>query len=345
MNALTWVGVALCLSQSAVFSGLNLAVFSVGRLRLEVAAAGGDAAAARVLTLRRDPNFLLATILWGNVCANVLLTLLADSVMTGVAAFFFSTVVITFAGEIFPQAYFSRHALRIAARLTPLLRFYQVLFYPVARPSAWLLDRLLGPESIAYFRERDFRELIRQHVENAGSDVGNIEGAGAINFLDFDDVRLADEGEVVDPASIIALPVKAGRPLLPEFERTASDPFLERINASGKKWVIFTDAAGEPALVMDAHRFLRGVLFRDTTFRPDICWHRPIVVRNPATRFGEVIGSLKVRSSAPGDDVVEEDIILLWGEQRRVITGSDILGRLLRGISRREFSVRKGETR
>ncbi len=28
--------------------------------------------------------------------------------------------------------------------------------------------------------------------------------------------------------------------------------------------------------------------------------------------------------------------VLLWGEQKRVITGSDILGRLLRGISRRE---------
>lgn len=345
MNALTWLGVALCLSQSAVFSGLNLAVFSVSRLRLEVAAAGGDAAAAQVLALRRDPNFLLATILWGNVCANVLLTLLADSVMTGIAAFFFSTVVITFAGEIFPQAYFSRHALRMVARLTPLLRFYQALLYPVARPSAWLLDRLLGPESIALFRERDFRELIRKHVAATGSDVGNVEGAGAINFLDFDDVPLADEGEVVDPGSVFALRVNAGRPVLPAFERTADDAFLERINASGKKWVIFTDATGEPAMVMDAHRFLRGALFGGSAFRPEVCWHRPIVVHNPATRFGEVIGELKVHPIAPGDDVVDEDIILLWGEQRRVITGSDILGRLLRGISRREHAVHSSESR
>ncbi|MGA7986446.1 MAG: hypothetical protein WCA01_14795 [Burkholderiales bacterium] len=31
----TWLGVALCLSQSAMFSGLNLALFSVSRLRLQ----------------------------------------------------------------------------------------------------------------------------------------------------------------------------------------------------------------------------------------------------------------------------------------------------------------------
>ena len=31
---------------------------------------------------------------------------------------------------------------------------------------------------------------------------------------------------------------------------------------------------------------------------------------------------------------MEHDVILLWGEkQKRIITGSDILGRLLRGIA------------
>jgi hypothetical protein len=30
--------------------------------------------------------------------------------------------------------------------------------------------------------------------------------------------------------------------------------------------------------------------------------------------------------------VIDEDIILLWGETKRVITGADILGRLMRGI-------------
>jgi hypothetical protein len=32
------------------------------------------------------------------------------------------------------------------------------------------------------------------------------------------------------------------------------------------------------------------------------------------------------------DDVIDNDLILVWGSQRRIITGSDLLGRLLRGI-------------
>jgi len=38
-TVLVWLGIAFCISQSAMFSGLNLAVFSVSRLRLEVEAA------------------------------------------------------------------------------------------------------------------------------------------------------------------------------------------------------------------------------------------------------------------------------------------------------------------
>ena len=39
--------------------------------------------------------------------------------------------------------------------------------------------------------------------------------------------------------------------------------------------------------------------------------------------------------SATQDDIIENDIILVWGAERRVITGADILGRLLRGVLRR----------
>jgi metal transporter CNNM len=118
----------------------------------------------------------------------VLLTLLSDSVFAGVGAFAFSTVVITFFGEIIPQAYFSRNALRIAAAWASVAMAYRILLFPLAWTSAFLLDRWLGPEAMALFRERDFRTLIRKHVEAAESDLGRAEGAGALNFLDIDDI-------------------------------------------------------------------------------------------------------------------------------------------------------------
>ncbi len=157
----------MCISQSAIFSGMNLALFSLSRLRLEIEHSAGNVTAEKVLQLREDSNFLLTTILWGNVGVNVLLTLLSDSVLAGVSAFVFSTVVITFFGEIVPQAYFSRNALKVASILSPVLRLYQFILYPVAKPFALMLDFWLGKEGVHYLREHDLRELIQRHIDFA----------------------------------------------------------------------------------------------------------------------------------------------------------------------------------
>ena len=122
-----WFAIALCITQSAIFSGLNIAYFSLSRLQLEVEAKQGNPNAKVILDMRKDSNFLLSTILWGNVSINVLLTLLSDSVLAGVYSFLFSAIAITFLGEIFPQAYFSRNALRVASVLTPVIKLYQIL--------------------------------------------------------------------------------------------------------------------------------------------------------------------------------------------------------------------------
>jgi metal transporter CNNM len=327
-----WLGIALCVVQTALFSGLNLAVFSVSRLRLEVETAGGNKDAARLLLLRQDANFTLTTIIWGNVATNVLLTLLSASVMAGLAAFVFSTVVITLLGEIIPQAYFVRHAMTVGARLTGFLKFYRVVLFVVAKPTALMLDRWLGPEAIVLFRERDFRTLLSRHMGAVGTELGRLETIGALNFLDLDDVPVLAEGEPIDPRSILAVPTTRGRPQLPAFERLPSDPFLKLLDASGKKWVIFVDETGAPSFVLDAHHFLRDVLFDEVSVGPEPYWHRPIVVTDMSARLGDVIGLMRLLPEHPEDDVIDHDLILVWGEQKRIITGADILGRLLRGI-------------
>lgn len=331
-----WVGISFCIIQSAIFSGLNLAIFSVSKLRLEVEAAGGNRDAISLLGLRKDSNLTLSAVLWGNVTINVLLTLLSDSVLAGIGAFAFSTFVITLFGEIIPQAYFSRHALRMAARLTPLLKVYQVVLFPVAKPTAIFLNWWLGPEGITFLRERDFRAFITRHVGAAGADVGELEAIGALNFLDLDDIAVLDEGEPVDPRSVITLPIENERPMLPKFERSPNDPFLRQLHISGKKWVIIVDAAGQPRLVLDAHHFLRDALFNELFVDLETYWHRPIIVTDMRTPLGEVIGRMKVKPEHSEDDVIDNDLILVWGTQKRIITGADLLGRLLRGISTRE---------
>ncbi|KHE91019.1 MAG: DUF21 domain-containing protein [Candidatus Scalindua rubra] len=332
MQIITWVAIAFCISQSAMFSGLNLAFFSVTRLSLEVEASTGNKSAKKVLKLRKDSNHVLTTVLWGNVGVNVLLTLLSGSVLTGLWAFFFSTFVITIFGEIIPQAYFSRNALKMASLLMPIFRIYQIILYPVVKPFAKLLDLWLGQEGIEYFHERSLREVIKKHVKASDVDIDRLEGLGALNFLDIDDLLVRHEGEPVDPKSIIKLSLSNGFPLFPEFERSSSDPFLHQIQSSGKKWVIITDESNEPHLILDADGFLRSALFSTGPFQPYAYCHRPIIVKDPHIELGNVILKLRVKPEAAEDDVIDNDVILVWCDEKRVITGADILGRLLRGI-------------
>jgi metal transporter CNNM len=337
-TVLVWMGILLCVSQSAMFSGLNLALLSISRLRLEVEASGGHPAAMKILALRKDSHFLLTTILWGNVAANVLLTLLSKSVMAGAISFFFSTFLITFVGEILPQAYFSRHALRMGAMLVPVLRFYQLVLYPVAKPSAVMLDWWLGEESIRYFTERDLRRVISEHIDTEESDVSRLEGVGAMNFLALDDVAVTQEGEYVDPDSVITLPMKHDRPVFPVYQRNIDDSFLLEVNRSGKKWVIIVDdERREPYMVLNANAFLRDALLGSGLPNPYSYCHRPIIIKDSRVLLGKVLSKLKVYPINEVDDVIDNDLILVWTGEKRVITGADILGRLLRGITLRDI--------
>lgn len=313
-----------------MFSGLNLAFFGVSRLQLEVEAATNPKA-ERVLAMRQDSNFLLTTILWGNVGINVLLTLLSNSVLAGVSAFFFSTFIITFLGEIIPQAYFSRNALRMASLLGPVLRFYQFLLYPVAKPAAMILDKWLGAESAEFFREQVIRDMLMKHVEHHDSDVDDVEGIGALNFLEIDDIAAVQEGTDIDPDSILRFPTDVDLPRLPEYEADPDDPFLQSLHASGKKWVILADESGLPLLLLDADGFLRDVLLTHGKSDPYHYCHRPIMIKSSKTNLGSVIRMLK-RSNTDSNGVIENDVVLVWTENPRIITGADLFERLLVGI-------------
>jgi metal transporter CNNM len=337
IHLLTWLGIAFCISQSAMFSGLNLALLGVSRMRLEIEASGGNVDAGRILKMRKDSNFLLTTILWGNVGINVFLTLLANSVLAGVSAFFFSTVIITFLGEITPQAYFSRHAMKMGGLLAPVLQLYQYLLYPVAKPTAKLLDMWLGKEAIHYYAESDLRTLLKKHIAASNTDIDRLEGIGALNFLAMDDIMVAQVGEPLDPQSIVALPFENDRPVFPAVRWNRDDPFLRRVNVSGKKWVVLTDLQGEPNWVLNANAFLRDGYFYPKPINFTAYCHRPIIVRDTRVLLGSVLSQLKVNPKDKTDNVIDNDLILVWSEeQKRIITGADILGRLMHGIAQRE---------
>lgn len=337
---LTWIGIAFCLTQSAMFSGLNLAFFSVGRMRLEAAAESGSESASRVLHLRKDANFLLCTILWGNVSVNVLLAILSDSVFTAVGAFAFSTVGITFFGEIIPQAYFSRHAMRMGSLLAPAIRFYQVILYVVAKPSALILDAWIGAEGPSFMGERDMEIILQKHIRQEDSEIGSIEGRGALNFLSLDDRKISEEGVEVAPETIFSFPTKLDLPLVPAAHEPGGAEFLEAIGATHFRWMIITDEQDAPKLVLEADSYLREVLGGNPETDVYRHCHRPVVTSNPEDTLDDVLDQLVVEAEHGQDLVIDHDVVLFWTpEVRRIVTGPDILGRLLQGIVRRVQTV------
>lgn len=338
-DVLIWLGIALCVTQSAIFSGLNLAFFSLSRLQLEVEAKQGNKSAIVILSMREDSNFLLSTVLWGNVSINVLLTILSGSVLTGVSAFLFSTIVITFLGEIFPQAYFSRNALLVASKLTPVIKFYQILLFPVAKLTALILDGWLGKEGITYLREKQLAAIIKAHIDSDDTDMEQVQGRGALNFLQVENITVVEEGELLDPDSIITMPSKLDFPLIPAHGTAEFSQFVKQVDHSGHKWVLIQSERNEPLLMLDADGFVRSTLQENAVIDPYSFCHRPIVITDPACTLGEAMQRLKsVHDSEPmSDAVLHTDVIVVWTDMpHRVITGADILGRLLKGIGQEQ---------
>ncbi|MCF7982257.1 MAG: hypothetical protein K9K86_09755 [Pseudomonadales bacterium] len=64
---------------------------------------------------------------------------------------------------------------------------------------------------------------------------------------------------------------------------------------------------------------------------PYVFCHHPLVVTDPTTRLGSVISTFKP-NEAQSDTPLQNDIIILWAAEKRIITGADILGRILKGI-------------
>lgn len=336
MEIFTWLGILFCVSQSAMFSGLNLAFFSISKLELEIESKYGSKEAKKVLAMREDSNLLLTTILWGNVSINVLLALLSNSVLAGVAAFLFSTFVITIFGEIIPQAYFSRNALKMASLLTPIFKIYKFLLLPFTKPTTYVLDRWLGKEEISYMAEHHVEELLRMHINTADSDIDMVEGKGALNFLAIDDLHLWEEGQPIDPRTIIEMPFIDGRPIFPVI----NDSFIRSIHLPNKKWIVIVNQKRKPKFVLNSDSFIRSYMLDYSTFNPyDHCFE-PIVVKDDNYRLGHILPRFKVDVEHKYDDVIDKDIIIFWGKEKHIITGADILGRLLHGIAKRQISAK-----
>lgn len=176
--------ILLCLS--GTFSGLNLGLMALDPQQLKILIEAGDPDekkyAKKVLPCRMQGNFLLCTLLLGNVLVNNTLTIFLDDLTSGTVAIVGATAGIVVFGEIIPQAICSRHGLMIGYRTLPLTYLFMLVTGVLSYPLGKLLDIVLGDEvGMSYNRER-FLGLIKQGQNDLDDDEKQmIEGALKLN--------------------------------------------------------------------------------------------------------------------------------------------------------------------
>ena len=166
----TWVnfiflGFLLCLS--GLFSGLNLGLMSLDQTELAIVIKTGTEAdqenAKAISPVRALGNFLLCSLLFGNVLVNVIIPMLLDSIpgANGIWAVIGSTFGIVVFGEIIPQAICSRHGLAVGAKTIIITKFFMLLTSPLSWPISKLLDLMLGEELGTVYDRNRLLELLK----------------------------------------------------------------------------------------------------------------------------------------------------------------------------------------
>ncbi|XP_013870547.1 metal transporter CNNM4 isoform X2 [Austrofundulus limnaeus] len=151
---------------SGMFSGLNLGLMALDPMELRIVQSCGTDKekkyARKIEPIRRKGNYLLCSLLLGNVLVNTTLTILLDDLIgSGLGAVVASTIGIVIFGEIVPQALCSRHGLAVGANTILLTKFFMLLTLPLSFPVSKLLDFLLGQEIGTVYNREKLVEMLK----------------------------------------------------------------------------------------------------------------------------------------------------------------------------------------
>ncbi|XP_036384437.1 metal transporter CNNM4-like isoform X1 [Megalops cyprinoides] len=151
---------------SGMFSGLNLGLMALDPMELRIVQSCGTEKekryARKIEPIRSKGNYLLCSLLLGNVLVNTTLTILLDDLIgSGLGAVVASTIGIVIFGEIVPQALCSRHGLAVGANTILVTKFFMILTLPLSFPVSKLLDCVLGQEIGTVYNREKLVEMLK----------------------------------------------------------------------------------------------------------------------------------------------------------------------------------------
>ncbi|XP_075419301.1 metal transporter CNNM4 isoform X2 [Tenrec ecaudatus] len=158
--------IVVLLVLSGMFSGLNLGLMALDPMELRIVQNCGTEKekryARKIEPIRRKGNYLLCSLLLGNVLVNTSLTILLDNLIgSGVMAVASSTIGIVIFGEIVPQALCSRHGLAVGANTISITKLFMLLTFPLSFPISKILDFVLGQEIGTVYNREKLMEMLK----------------------------------------------------------------------------------------------------------------------------------------------------------------------------------------
>ncbi|KAM4616639.1 metal transporter CNNM4 [Polymixia lowei] len=188
--------ISFLLVLSGMFSGLNLGLMALDPMELRIVQSCGTDKekkyARKIEPIRRKGNYLLCSLLLGNVLVNTTLTILLDDLIgSGIGAVVASTIGIVIFGEIVPQALCSRHGLAVGANTIMVTKLFMLLTFPLSWPISKLLDCVLGQEiGTVYNREKlvEMLKVTEPYNDLVKEELNMIQGALELRTKTVEDV-------------------------------------------------------------------------------------------------------------------------------------------------------------
>ncbi|MFT4325916.1 MAG: hemolysin family protein [Candidatus Woesearchaeota archaeon] len=196
MYTLEIVLLLLLLVLSAFFSGIEIALVSVSKVKVRTFLALKKKGAKTLAKLKKHPKRMIITILIGNNIVNtasaaytaVLLTSIIGSAAVGVATGIVTLLILTF-GEILPKTYFAKHADYMALKFAKPIYILSIALFPLV----WIFEKLakiVAPDGEHKITEQEIKSLIELGAE--GAVLHKKQEQLMKSVFEFDDIRVHD---------------------------------------------------------------------------------------------------------------------------------------------------------
>ncbi|XP_059803054.1 metal transporter CNNM4-like isoform X3 [Hypanus sabinus] len=225
----------VCLS--TLFSVLNLSLMALDPVELQIIKNSGTEEEKKysehIESVRKHGNYLLCTLLLGDVLINCSLTVwLCEIIHTTWLTILVCTGVIFFFGEIIPHAVCSRHGLALASNTIWVTKFFMIITFPASYPISKLLDLILHQQISNFYTREKLIEMLR--VTDAFNDLlkeelNMIEGALELRKKTVEDVMtplsdcfMLSSDAVLDFATMSEI-MQSGYTRIPVYENERSN--------------------------------------------------------------------------------------------------------------------------